>query len=66
VASFNDLELSKGWWFYFALRYVSETPEFRLDFEKELLRLISEEGSFVVYGKNDQIKKRVSVRSVRR
>jgi hypothetical protein len=65
VAHFYDYGIAKGYWFTFALKYASD-PDFRVEYEKELLDLITEEGSFRVYGKNGQIKKGVPMRVVRR
>jgi len=64
VAHFYDYGLASGWWFYFQLKYASETAEWRADFINELALLIDEEGEPNIV-KNDKKQERVSLRKVR-
>ena len=66
MATFNDYGVARGWWFYFELRCASGDDEFKKEFIEEVLKLINDhEGSFILNGKNDKIKKGISMRGVR-
>lgn len=62
MAYFHEMDLSKGWWFYFQLRIASKDIEFTNDIMSEMERLFLEvEGSKVILDKNGKKPKRVQV-----
>ncbi len=61
MAYFYDYNLAAGWWFYFEIRYVMETPKFKNEFIELLYGLSLTEKGDDKFGKDDKKQKGISL-----